>query len=62
MPILIDEKECVGCAVCVDECPNGAITMEDEIAKVDPEKCDECGTCVESCPVEAIKLEKSKSK
>ncbi|MDY6966447.1 MAG: 4Fe-4S binding protein [Halobacteriota archaeon] len=54
MPAVVDEDECVGCEVCVDECPNEAISMENDLAKVDESKCDDCGTCVDACPTEAI--------
>lgn len=59
MPAVVNEEECVGCEVCVDECENGAISMEDDIAVIDADKCDECGSCVEACPTEAITLEKT---
>ena len=53
----IDRDECVGCGTCVDECPEEAISMDDEeIAVVDADKCNECGTCVEACPSEAISV------
>ena len=56
MPAVVDEDECVGCEVCVDECPNEAISMGGDVAVVDESKCDDCGTCVDSCPTEAISV------
>ncbi len=57
MPAVVDKDECVGCGTCVEDCPEEAITMNDEeIAVVDADKCTECGTCVESCPSEAISI------
>ena len=57
MPAVVDRDECVGCGTCVEECPEEAITLDDEeIAVVDADKCTECGTCVESCPSEAITI------
>lgn len=58
MPAVVDRDECVGCGTCTEECPEEAITMDDEeIAVVDTKKCTECGTCVEACPSEAISME-----
>lgn len=57
MVAVVDGEECIGCEVCVDECEQEAISMEDDKAVVDPDKCDSCGTCVEACAVEAITLE-----
>lgn len=58
MAAVVNKEECVGCGTCVEECPEEAISMDDqEIATVDAEKCTECGTCVEACPSEAISIE-----
>ena len=57
MPAVVDRDECVGCGTCVEECPEDAITMDDEeIAVIDADKCTDCGTCVENCPSEAITI------
>jgi len=55
MAAKMDKEQCTGCGICVDACPQEAITVDD-IAKVDPEKCTDCGTCVEECPNEAISM------
>ena len=52
----VNEDECTACGSCVDECPEEAITLEDDVAKIDKKKCSECGVCVEECPVDAITL------
>ncbi|MDV0447704.1 Ferredoxin [Methanosarcinaceae archaeon Ag5] len=58
MPAIIDENECTGCGLCVDECPAEAITLLDiGVSRVDPAECTECGACVDVCPVAAITLE-----
>jgi len=58
MPAVINRDECVSCGTCVEECPEEAITMDDEeIAVVNVDKCNDCGTCVEACPSEAITVE-----
>ncbi len=56
MPAVVDEDKCDGCGECVDECPVGAIELND-VAHVDADICTECGTCVEVCPNEAITIE-----
>jgi ferredoxin len=56
MPAVVDEGKCDGCGTCVDECPVGAIELND-VAHVDEDICTECGTCVEVCPNEAITIE-----
>jgi len=57
----IDEKECVGCELCLVYCPMGAISMdeENEFAMIDEDECVECGVCFRSkvCPVDAFEEE-----
>lgn len=47
---------CIGCTKCVKTCPNEAITMDNNVAKVDNSKCTACGACAEACPTKAIGL------
>ena len=59
IPAVVDREKCVSCGTCIEECPEEAITLDDEeIATVDPKKCTECGACVAACPSEAISLDK----
>jgi ferredoxin len=51
---VVNPEECIGCAVCVGECPTDAIEMVDQKAIIDPEKCISCGICAQACPVDAI--------
>jgi ferredoxin len=53
----IDETECNGCGICVDErCQVKAIENVDEIYRVIKERCIGCGLCVTECPTDAIRL------
>lgn len=52
---VVDLERCVGCGICIDACPEGAITVENA-AMIDRQKCTGCGMCVDECPNEAISL------
>ena len=54
----IDPSLCTGCALCVDRCGMGAITMMDEVAVVNLDRCIGCGVCAATCPSEALRLHK----
>ena len=45
---------CIACKKCEKECPVGAITVENNLSKIDYTKCTDCGHCVEICPVGCI--------
>lgn len=45
---------CIGCGICVKNCPAEAVKVENFRAIIDPEKCTGCGTCAEKCPKKAI--------
>lgn len=45
---------CIGCQICVKNCPVDAFTFENFLAKIDYEKCINCGVCAEKCPTKAI--------
>lgn len=45
---------CIGCKICVKNCPEDAFTFENNLAKINYEKCTNCMTCVEKCPTKAI--------
>jgi Na+-translocating ferredoxin:NAD+ oxidoreductase RNF subunit RnfB len=45
---------CIGCGICVKKCPAQAITMANNLAKIDPLLCTNCGECVDVCPTNAI--------
>ncbi len=45
---------CIGCGICVKNCPNGAVKVENFHAVIDQEKCTGCGVCGEKCPKNVI--------
>ena len=45
---------CIGCMICTKQCETGAITVADNLAKIDYEKCNGCGKCAEKCPQKII--------
>ena len=54
--------KCIGCQLCIGECPVGAVSMENGVAKIDPELCIGCGKCFDVCPAKAVIFEKPKKK
>lgn len=57
----VDASKCIGCGLCVANCPTNAITMVEGKAVIDKDKCINCGICVNGnqadfsgCPVSAI--------
>ena len=57
--IIVDESKCVGCGLCVNNCPDCFELNDEGIAKVkscDGSSCDLQDTASQ-CPVEAIAIE-----
>ena len=56
--ITIDEQKCTGCRMCIPNCPEGAIQIIDEKARlVSDLMCDGLGACLGHCPEGAISIE-----
>jgi len=56
----IDDSRCTGCGVCVEECPIGAIVMEDSSAEIRMADCIRCGICHDVCAAEAVRHDSEK--
>ena len=55
MTAAIDKEKCTCCGLCVDICPEQAISMNDAVT-IESSKCTGCGSCVNECLTEAISL------
>jgi NADH:ubiquinone oxidoreductase subunit F (NADH-binding)/NADH:ubiquinone oxidoreductase subunit E/Pyruvate/2-oxoacid:ferredoxin oxidoreductase delta subunit len=52
-------KECIGCTICAQRCPSGAIAFKPyELHAIDTVKCIKCDICKQACPENAIVIEK----
>jgi bidirectional [NiFe] hydrogenase diaphorase subunit len=56
---VVDEEKCLGCGGCMENCPIGALELEDKggydkKAHVFTENCTACHTCEDYCPMKAI--------
>lgn len=57
MTAILDQERCMNCGLCVDLCPDQAISMSSNYTVViDSSKCTGCGSCIDECPNEAISL------
>ncbi|MEW6713223.1 MAG: RnfABCDGE type electron transport complex subunit B, partial [Candidatus Riflebacteria bacterium] len=48
---------CIGCGLCKKVCAYDAITIENNLARIDYQKCVQCGACVAKCPQHTIIIE-----
>ena len=55
----IDEERCNGCGLCIPNCPEGALQIIDNKARMVSDLfCDGLGACIGHCPEGAISIEK----
>ena len=50
------EVACIACGKCVRACNYDAVTVENNLSRIDPEKCVACGACMEACPTKCISV------
>ena len=43
------KHRCIGCSLCVNNCPSKALTLTDDGIQVDRDACTTCGSCVKTC-------------
>lgn len=55
-PIIIKEEKCIGCGLCVDDCPNGFLFLENDKVHTNRKGCIECGHCFAICPQGAVRM------
>lgn len=56
--IKIDDEKCDGCGQCIPNCPEGALQIIDEKARLISDLfCDGLGACIGTCPMGAISIE-----
>ncbi len=54
---MIDEKECIGCTICIQVCPVDAIIGSSKLMHtVLNDWCTGCGLCVKRCPIDCIEM------
>ena len=56
IPILVNEKKCTGCSLCVNDCPGGCLQLVNGKLYISQSACIECGHCYAICPQGAIRM------
>lgn len=54
--VSIDASRCIGCGLCVSDCPTATLRMEGKLAVVAGRGCIQCGHCQAICPQSAVSL------
>jgi len=53
---------CIACKICEKNCPEDAIHVVNNIARIDYDKCTNCAICFEKCPTKAISFDQQTQK
>lgn len=53
---LYSSQKCIGCKLCVEECPNNAVQLTQQGIITDRSKCTVCGKCADVCPTKATEI------
>ena len=53
---LYKSAKCIGCASCVDACPEGALKLTPEGIRPTGRPCIRCGACADACPALAMEI------
>ncbi len=54
--IIVNEAKCIGCELCIKDCPGNCLCLENGKAHADKTGCIECGHCYAICPQGAIRM------
>lgn len=57
--IIVNDKTCISCGICVSLCPHEALSMQERLPVVTG-KCRVCGLCAASCVTKAISMRAKK--
>lgn len=55
-PIIINHEKCIGCGLCVNDCPSSHLYIKNKKAQVSETACIECGHCFAICPANAVRI------
>jgi len=50
------KANCIACKICIDTCPNNALSDSENGIVIDRDICKACGECVEECPSGALEM------
>lgn len=54
--VLVNQKDCVGCGLCIEACPIGAIQLHPTNVAILCDLCEGEPACIRKCPTGALKL------
>jgi ferredoxin len=54
MMLKVRRELCLGCGLCAQTCPTGAVSFSWDYAEIDQSRCNQCRLCLDVCPQGAI--------